>query len=123
MQETIGSVGVGSIPRSLLMVLVDDLTDSCKAGDDIIVTGNVEFVTKIYFFPGIVKRRWRWVNDGDRCDIEILLFANALRVSNEQRLGCNLTEETVSDFRRFWDKYRNRPLYGNKPAFFTWLKF
>ena len=43
MQETIGSVGVGSIPRSLHMVLVDDLTDSCKAGDDIIVTGNSFF--------------------------------------------------------------------------------
>ena len=39
MQEQIGSVGVGSIPRSLIVILTDDLVDTCKAGDDVVITG------------------------------------------------------------------------------------
>lgn len=33
-------LNVGSIPRSLLVILTDDLVDSVKAGDDVTLTGS-----------------------------------------------------------------------------------
>ncbi len=59
MQEPVQSLGVGSVPRSIIVILEDDLVDtsvafasseerlrnsclcSCKAGDDVIITGVV----------------------------------------------------------------------------------
>ena len=32
---------VGSVPRSMWVVLEDDMVDSCKPGDDVIVTGRL----------------------------------------------------------------------------------
>ena len=45
-QEHATRLAVGSIPRSILVVLEDDLVDSCKAGDDVKITG-------------VVRRRWK----------------------------------------------------------------
>ena len=45
-QEQIQSLGVGNIPRSMITILEDDLVDSCRAGDDILITG-------------IVYQRWK----------------------------------------------------------------
>jgi len=39
MQEQIHMLPVGSIPRSMWVVLEDDIVDSCKPGDDVIITG------------------------------------------------------------------------------------
>jgi DNA helicase MCM9 len=38
-QEQVQNLAVGSIPRSIIVVLVDDLVDSCKPGDDVVVVG------------------------------------------------------------------------------------
>jgi DNA helicase MCM9 len=38
-QEQVQNLAVGSIPRSIVVVLVDDLVDSCKPGDDVVVVG------------------------------------------------------------------------------------
>lgn len=39
-------LAVGTIPRSMWVVLEDDLVDSCKAGDDVTICG-------------VVMRRWK----------------------------------------------------------------
>jgi DNA helicase MCM9 len=38
-QEQVASLTVGSIPRSISVILEDDLVDKCKAGDDVMVHG------------------------------------------------------------------------------------
>lgn len=45
-QEQLHQLQVGSMPRSVHVVLMEDLVDLCKAGDDITMTG-------------IVSRRWK----------------------------------------------------------------
>ncbi len=67
-QELIGSVGVGSIPRSVLVVLTDDLVDSCKAGDDVVITG-------------LVKRRWKNVIEGEKCGIHLGMVSLTATIS------------------------------------------
>lgn len=38
-QEQVQKLGMGSIPRSINVLILDDLVDSIKAGDDIVITG------------------------------------------------------------------------------------
>jgi DNA helicase MCM9 len=38
-QEQVQKLGMGSIPRAITVVLQHDLVDTCKAGDDVVVTG------------------------------------------------------------------------------------
>lgn len=40
-QEQINLLPVGSVPRSIWAVLEDDMVDSCKPGDDVIITGKI----------------------------------------------------------------------------------
>jgi DNA helicase MCM9 len=37
-QDKISQLKVGSIPRSITVILEDDLVDTCKAGDDVVIT-------------------------------------------------------------------------------------
>ncbi|KAI0217790.1 DNA helicase MCM9 [Lamellibrachia satsuma] len=71
-QEQVQRLGVGTIPRSMWAVLEDDLVDSCKPGDDVTISG-------------VVMRRWRPVTADSRCHIELVLKANHVQVTNEQR--------------------------------------
>lgn len=38
------TMGVGAIPRSLTVILMDDIVDSVKPGDDVTVTGIVRML-------------------------------------------------------------------------------
>jgi DNA replicative helicase MCM subunit Mcm2 (Cdc46/Mcm family) len=68
-QEHATRLAVGSIPRSILVVLEDDLVDSCKAGDDVMITG-------------VVRRRWKPLMRDRRCEVELYVLANAVQVSS-----------------------------------------
>lgn len=100
LQEQIKSLGVGSVPRSLLVVLTDELADSVKPGDD------VEIV-------GILHRRWhRNPTQGQRSDVELMLAATGVSLTNARKSFLQLTDEAIEGFERFWQQHRTTPLAG-----------
>uniref|UniRef100_A0A8D0FA55 DNA helicase MCM9 n=1 Tax=Strix occidentalis caurina TaxID=311401 RepID=A0A8D0FA55_STROC len=98
-QEQVQRLSVGSIPRCMVVVLEDDLVDSCKSGDDITVYG-------------VVMQRWKPFHENARCDLELVLKANYVKVNNEQLAGVVIDEEVRKEFEDFWEKHRNDPLAG-----------
>ncbi|NXH15623.1 MCM9 helicase, partial [Bucco capensis] len=98
-QEQVQRLSVGSIPRCMVVVLEDDLVDSCKSGDDITVYG-------------VVMQRWKPFREDTRCDVELVLKANYVQVNNEQLAGVVIDEEVRKEFEDFWEKHRNDPIAG-----------
>ncbi|KFP21252.1 DNA helicase MCM9, partial [Egretta garzetta] len=98
-QEQVQRLSVGSIPRCMVVVLEDDLVDSCKSGDDITVYG-------------VVMQRWKPFHEDARCDLQLVLKANYVKVNNEQLAGVVIDEEVRKEFEGFWEKHRNDPLAG-----------
>ncbi|KAI8929498.1 MCM2/3/5 family-domain-containing protein [Entophlyctis helioformis] len=98
-QEQVTKLAVGTIPRSIAVILEDDLVDTCKAGDDVWVTGTV-------------IRRWRSLATNDRCDIEIALYANHIKLNNQIQATALLTDEMRAWFDGFWESHAAAPLAG-----------
>ncbi|XP_029903789.1 DNA helicase MCM9 [Myripristis murdjan] len=98
-QEQAQRLLVGSIPRSVVVVLEDDLVDSCKSGDDVTVYG-------------VVCQRWRPLYDDAHCNVELVLKANNIEVNNQQATAALLMEDMQKDFEDFWDSYRHDPIAG-----------
>ncbi|XP_075059088.1 DNA helicase MCM9 isoform X2 [Mixophyes fleayi] len=98
-QEQVQRLSVGSIPRSMIVVLEDDLVDSCKSGDDVTVNG-------------VVMQRWKPLYVDTRCDLEIVLKANYIAVNNEQPCGVVINEEVRKEYEEFWERFKNNPLAG-----------
>eukprot|EP01132_Coremiostelium_polycephalum_P009733 gene9733-11953_t len=99
LQEQIHHLSAGSIPRSILILLQEDLVSSCQAGDDLTVSG-------------VAIRRWRPIRPDERCDVEIVLLANHVRIMNEQRMGVGLTDEIRTQFEDFWILHEHNQLEG-----------
>ncbi|KAG0024097.1 DNA helicase mcm9 [Podila clonocystis] len=102
-QEQSTKLAMGTIPRSMFVILHDDLVDYAKSGDDVTITGTV-------------IRRWKPPMPGDRCDIELAILANHVFIYNEQRVGIGVTEEQRIMFEQFWLKYRPPTPHDNEPV-------
>ncbi|XP_023202998.1 DNA helicase MCM9 isoform X3 [Xiphophorus maculatus] len=98
-QEQVQRLSVGSIPRSLVVVLEDDLVDSCKSGDDITVYG-------------VIYLRWKPLYDGSPCDVELVLRANNIEANNQQAAAALMVKDVQKEFEEFWDSYKQNPLAG-----------
>ncbi|KAF4028132.1 MCM AAA-lid domain [Phytophthora infestans] len=98
-QEQASKLGVGSIPRSILVVLEDDLVDSVKAGDQVVVVG-------------ILMRTWKPCVRGVRCDLETTIKANSIRIKNATTSQVLVTEELRAEFAQFWSKHKRHPVRG-----------
>uniref|UniRef100_A0A8C1GBI6 DNA helicase MCM9 n=1 Tax=Cyprinus carpio TaxID=7962 RepID=A0A8C1GBI6_CYPCA len=98
-QEQVQKLSVGSIPRSMLIILEDNLVDSCKSGDDITVYG-------------VVCQRWKPMFLDCRCDVEIVLKANYIEVNNEQSTTTLVLEDIQKEFEDFWDSHKHDPIAG-----------
>ncbi|XP_035977143.2 DNA helicase MCM9 isoform X1 [Halichoerus grypus] len=98
-QEQVQRLSVGSIPRSMKVILEDDLVDSCKSGDDLTIYG-------------VVMQRWKPFQQDVRCEVEIVLKANYVQVNNEQSAGIIMDEEVQKEFEDFWESYKSDPFAG-----------
>ncbi|XP_069929767.1 DNA helicase MCM9 isoform X4 [Oryctolagus cuniculus] len=98
-QEQVQKLSVGSIPRSMKVILEDDLVDSCKSGDDLTIYG-------------VVMQRWKPFQQDVRCEVEIVLKANYVQVNNEQSSGVIMDEEVRKEFEDFWEYYKSDPFAG-----------
>ncbi|XP_045817731.1 probable DNA helicase MCM9 [Trifolium pratense] len=98
-QESTQVLGVGAIPRSILVILKDDLVDVVKAGDDVIVTG-------------LLTARWSPELKDVRCDLDPVLIANNVRRINELKSEIDISDAIVMKFKQFWDHFKDTPLKG-----------
>ncbi|XP_017256131.1 probable DNA helicase MCM9 isoform X2 [Daucus carota subsp. sativus] len=98
-QESTQVLDVGAIPRSIPVILKDDLVDIVKAGDDVIVTG-------------ILTARWSSDMKDVRCDLDPILVANHMRRTNELKSDVNIPDDTIMEFKKFWSEFRDTPLKG-----------
>ncbi|KAK7302544.1 hypothetical protein RJT34_13436 [Clitoria ternatea] len=98
-QESTQVLGVGAIPRSILVILKDDLVDVVKAGDDVIVTG-------------LLTAKWSPELKDVRCDLDPVLIANNVRRINELKSEIDISDDTVMKFKQFWFHFKDEPLKG-----------
>ncbi|XP_045125419.1 DNA helicase MCM9-like isoform X2 [Portunus trituberculatus] len=92
-QEQVQKLKMGSIPSSLWVTLEDDLVDSCRPGDDVVVCG-------------VVRRRWRPLVRDTRPCVDLV-------VDNKERSGSTaITEEVRQEFDEFWEHHKHCPLTG-----------
>nr|XP_010315126.1 probable DNA helicase MCM9 isoform X2 [Solanum lycopersicum] len=98
-QESIQVLGIGAIPRSVPVILKDDLVDMVKAGDDVIVTG-------------ILTAKWSTDLKDVRCDLDPVLIANHVRRMNELKSEIDIPDDAVLKFKQFWTEFKDTPLKG-----------
>ncbi|KAK4340038.1 hypothetical protein RND71_041500 [Anisodus tanguticus] len=98
-QESTQVLGVGAIPRSIPVILKDDLVDMVKAGDDVIVTG-------------ILTAKWSTDLKDVRCDLDPVLIANHVRRMNELKADIDIPDDVALKFKQFWTEFRDSPLKG-----------
>lgn len=60
-------------------------------------------------YSGTVRRRWKSLNIGGQTDIDLVLQANHLEVSNDQNNSVHITQEIKEEFANFWLKNSHRP--------------
>ncbi|KAL5157090.1 putative DNA helicase MCM9 [Glycine soja] len=102
-QESTQVLGVGAIPRSILVILKDDLVDVVKAGDDVIVTG-------------LLTAKWSPELKDVRCDLDPVLIANNIRRINELKSEIDISDDMVKKFEQFWVHFKDSPLKGGRNA-------
>ncbi|XP_045535484.1 DNA helicase MCM9 [Papilio machaon] len=99
-QEQVNKLSIGTIPGSMWVVLEDDLVDTCKPGDDVNICGTI-------------RRRWRPSVQNKKSEVELVMQANYLEVSNAQRSEVIASAPDVKDcFNEFWSKFEACPLKG-----------
>ena len=94
-QEQVQKLGMGSIPRSIVVLLQHDLVDTVKPGDDVVVTG-------------VPIHRWKGTYKDERCNLETVIDANSLHVVNSNNLsfvGATSEADVKVEFQRFWDSW------------------
>ena len=90
---------VGSIPRSIVVLLQYDLVDAVKPGEDVILVG-------------VLFRRWKPTYTAIRCELESVFDANSVCVkkSKSSHDSVSANQEMKEYFTAFWKKYADQPL-------------
>nr|CCA14521.1 DNA replication licensing factor MCM9 putative [Albugo laibachii Nc14] len=98
-QEQVSRLGIGSIPRSITIILEDELVDVVHAGDHIVVVG-------------ILSRCWKPCVKDVRCDVETFLKANSVRIKNAASVDSVAKEKYCKEFQHFWHRNADEPMAG-----------
>ena len=88
-QEQVSKLTIGTVPRSITVILEDDLVDSVKPGDDVIVNG-------------IVFQRWKKLKDGERCDLQLCLYAVYIEQNTVSVDSHSCVTDFEHEFEEFW---------------------
>ncbi|KAJ2851113.1 DNA helicase mcm9 [Coemansia brasiliensis] len=96
-QEQVGRLTLGTIPRSIVVILERDLVDKAKSGDSVTITG-------------VVMCRWRPVVAGERPDISVVIRANSIKVHSDQTANISITDELRDEFQTFWTEHTATPM-------------
>ncbi|KAJ2652368.1 DNA helicase mcm9 [Coemansia sp. RSA 1250] len=96
-QEQVGRLALGTIPRSIVVILERDLVDKAKSGDSVTITG-------------VVICRWRPVVAGERPDISVVIRANSIQVHSDQTANISITDELRDEFQTFWTEHSAFPM-------------
>ena len=80
-QERIQTLEVGTMPRSITVILLNDLVDTCKviinsltnlkAGDDIVITG-------------VVRQRWKPLIRDSTCEVGMIVVGLSVRLVGDR---------------------------------------
>jgi DNA helicase MCM9 len=100
LQESINNLPLGTIPRSITVIVTNDLVDSIKSGDDITLIG-------------IVRRRWKFSPQNTKCDLELYILANNYKIKfDKETFGIQISDYTKQEFKDHWSDYKNDPIGG-----------
>lgn len=89
-QEGRQCLTVGSTPRTLTVVLQDELADSCHVGEAVEICG-------------VVIKQWGPTYPGMRCHVGLALQATAIHVAQDRRTAVEVTPEAAQAFKHFWE--------------------
>ncbi len=90
-QENVSKLSMGSMPRSISVILQNDLVDFAKAGEDVQIVG-------------YARRRWEPVVRGARCKLELIIDAISARVTNNVKGSGGMTYDALEDIKLYWQE-------------------
>lgn len=93
LQEGRQCLTVGAAPKTLTVVLQDDLADSCHVGEVVETTG-------------VVIKQWGGLYPGIRCHVGLALQATAIVVAGDRRTTVEVTPEAEKEFTQHWERAR-----------------
>lgn len=78
-QETFQTVKPGCIPKTMWVILESTLVDTCKPGDDVVISG-------------VLTKRWKKITLNTRPDISLCILANEISIKNKENAHGNPTD-------------------------------
>jgi DNA helicase MCM9 len=96
---------MGSIPRSIRGILQNDLVDSIQPGDDVLITGTLQYQWG--------KRKYK---AGETCNLDLFIDINSIKSQKENSAAFQassstaLDEENYKEFTKFWQQNSLHPL-------------
>uniref|UniRef100_A0A6N2KTY2 DNA helicase n=1 Tax=Salix viminalis TaxID=40686 RepID=A0A6N2KTY2_SALVM len=115
-QESTQVLGVGVIPRSIPVILMDDLVDIVKLEEHFISVwmghyGYV-FVADDIIVTGILTAKWSPDLKDVRSNLDPVLIANYVRRTNELKANIDIPNDVIIKFKHFWSDFSDTPLKG-----------
>ncbi|XP_064474807.1 DNA helicase MCM9-like isoform X2 [Ornithodoros turicata] len=98
-QEKVNNIAVGIIPGHMWVILEDDLVDSCKPGQDVLISG-------------VVLVRQHRFSRGQRPGSSFVFRAHNVEVAQAQCTSTEVSAELRKEFEEFWQSHRQFPLVG-----------